>query len=59
MGTMTSNFYVSEFLGYLSLTAHFEQLMRGVVGTTDLIYYTSFIFFMLFLTNKSLDTRNW
>ena len=44
---------------YLSIIDHYEDFNKGVIDTTHLIYYISFITFGLFLTAKSVDTERW
>ena len=44
---------------YLSIVDHFDDFTKGVIDTTHLIYYLSFITFGLFLTAKSVDTERW
>ena len=44
---------------YLSIIEHFDDFGKGVIDTTHLIYYVSFITFGLFLTAKSVDTERW
>ena len=59
--------WIGSFLGpsgetivnYLSITRHFEDFAKGVIDTTHLIYYMSFITFGLFLTAKSVDSERW
>ena len=46
-------------LSYLSITQHFEDFGKGVIDTTHLIFYLSFISFWLFLTLKSVDSERW
>ena len=48
-----------DVLNYLSVTTHFDDFGKGVIDTTHVIYYTSFIAFGLFLTLKSVDTERW
>jgi ABC-2 type transport system permease protein len=50
---------VSAILTYLSIIGHLEDFTKGVLDTTHLIYYFSFITFGLFLTAKSVDTERW
>jgi ABC-2 type transport system permease protein len=50
---------VSALLSYLSIIGHFDDFTKGVLDTTHLIYYLSFITFGLFLTAKSVDTERW
>ena len=50
---------LSAILTYLSIIGHLEDFTKGVLDTTHLIYYFSFITFGLFLTAKSVDTERW
>ena len=43
----------------ISLVAHFGDFSRGIIDTGDLVYYISFIAFVLFLTVRSLESRRW
>jgi ABC-2 type transport system permease protein len=58
-GNLNSNFLISEIFIYLGISSHFERILRGAVGTQDIIYYVSFVLFFGMLTAKSLDRRNW
>jgi ABC-2 type transport system permease protein len=49
----------SAVLSYLSITQHFDDFAKGVLDTTHLIFYASFISFGLFLTLKSVDSERW
>ncbi len=59
--------WIGSFLGpagerivnYLSVVRHFDDFAKGVVDTTHLVYYLSFITFGLFLTAKSVDSERW
>jgi ABC-2 type transport system permease protein len=46
-------------LNYLSFFQHFDVMTRGIVDTTDLVYYLSFIFLGLFLTHSVIQSRRW
>jgi ABC-2 type transport system permease protein len=58
-GHLNSNYVVAEIFTYVGITSHFERILRGLIGTQDIIYYTSFILIFGFLTVKSLGRRNW
>lgn len=58
-GHLNSNFVVAEVFTYIGITSHFEKVLRGLIGTQDIIYYCTFVFFFCFLTVKSLGRRNW
>ena len=44
---------------YLSIIEHFDDFGKGVIDTTHLVYYVSFITFGLFLTAKSVESERW
>jgi len=44
---------------YLGLGAHFESISRGVIDSRDLIYYSSVIWFFLFLNTLAIESRKW
>jgi ABC-2 type transport system permease protein len=48
-----------DLFGYLSLIRHYDDFTRGVVDTSALIYYFSFIFLCMFLTVRSLESTRW
>ncbi len=50
---------MQDILNYLSITQHFDDFGKGVIDTTHLIFYVSFISFWLFLTLKSVDSERW
>ena len=59
--------WIGSFLGptgdklatYLSIVDHFDDFTKGVIDTTHLVYYLSFITFGLFLTAKSVESERW
>jgi ABC-2 type transport system permease protein len=50
---------VNDLTNYLSIVGHFDDFAKGVLDTTHLVYYISFIMFGLFLTAKSVDSERW
>jgi ABC-2 type transport system permease protein len=50
---------VDKLTQYLSIVDHFDDFAKGVLDTTHIIYYLSFITFGLFLTAKSVDSERW
>ncbi|MGD9765098.1 MAG: ABC transporter permease [Candidatus Binatia bacterium] len=46
-------------LKYLSLTDHFAEMVRGVINTSDLVYFFSVIVLALFLTQRSVESVRW
>ncbi len=47
-----------EILNYLSLSAHFDSISRGVVDSKDVIFFLSISIFGLILAESSLSKRN-
>src|SRR5207248_2193117 len=50
---------VDKITQYLSIIEHFDDFAKGIVDTSHVIYYISFISFGLFLTAKSVDSERW
>jgi len=50
---------VDKITQYLSILDHLDDFGKGVLDTTHVIYYLSFITFGLFLTAKSVDSERW
>ncbi|MBF6568397.1 MAG: ABC transporter permease subunit [Candidatus Binataceae bacterium] len=50
---------VSSVLQYLSLPEHFSTMTRGVVDTTDIVFFMSVIVLALFLTQRSVESARW
>jgi ABC-2 type transport system permease protein len=50
---------VEKVVGYLSLTSHLEDFVRGIIDSQHVIYYLSFITFSLFITAKAVDSERW
>ncbi len=49
----------SEVLNYLSLISHYNNFGQGLLNSSDVIYYLSFIGIGLFLTHRVLDSFRW
>lgn len=51
---------LGEILGYISLVEeHYQNFLKGMIDSKDLVYYFTFIFFGLFLAHRSLESRRW
>ena len=48
-----------QITSYLSIIQQYDDFGKGVIDTSHVIYYLSFITFGLFLTAKSLDSERW
>jgi ABC-2 type transport system permease protein len=48
-----------EILQYLSLIQHYNNFSQGMIESSDVIFYCSFIGLGLFLTHRVLDSFRW
>jgi ABC-2 type transport system permease protein len=48
-----------KVIGYLGVTNHMEDMVKGVLDTKDVVFYLSFIVFGLFLTQQTLESQRW
>jgi ABC-2 type transport system permease protein len=49
----------NDVMTYMSVINHQENLGRGVLDTTDILFYASFIIACLFMTIRSVETYHW
>ena len=49
----------ANLVSWISMTNHFDDFLRGVIDTGDLIYYLSIVVFALFLSTRLLESRRW
>ncbi len=50
---------LGPILKYLSVTDHFNELVKGVIDTRALVYFASLIGLALFLTMRSVESLRW
>jgi ABC-2 type transport system permease protein len=50
---------VTKVVGYLGVTTHLEDLVKGVVDLKDVVFYLSVIGFGLFLAQQSVESQRW
>jgi ABC-2 type transport system permease protein len=58
-GTQTATSAWASTLEYLSVFRHYDDFTRGVIDTSNVIFYLSFIFLGVFLTVRSVDSMRW
>jgi ABC-2 type transport system permease protein len=58
-GAASSSTTLSSALQYLSAFSHYSDFTRGVIDTSSVIFYLSFIFLGVFLTVRSVDSMRW
>jgi ABC-2 type transport system permease protein len=49
----------TQVLSYMSVTTHMDPFSKGLLATSDTIYYLSLIFVGFFLTARSLESLRW
>jgi len=50
---------LKSIVEYLPLFAHYNDMMRGVIDTKDILYYMSVAVLFLFLSTRMLESRRW
>jgi ABC-2 type transport system permease protein len=50
---------IGAVLQYLSASRHYDDFARGIIDTSGLIYYFSFMVLFVFLTVRSIDSMRW
>ena len=46
-------------LSKISLRTHLDSFLNGIIDTSDIVYYLSFMVFILLITHQVLDSRRW
>lgn len=55
----TSNYLMAEVFKYAGMIDHFDNFVRGLFKTSDIVYYLTWTGFFLGLSVKTIDSRNW
>jgi len=50
---------LADILNYLSIITRYNDFLRGVISSQNVIYYLSVIAVALFLATRALETRRW
>jgi len=50
---------VMKVVGYLAVTTHMEDMVKGVLDLKDVVFYLTFIGFGLFLAQQSVESQRW
>ena len=48
-----------ELVKYVSITDHFQELLKGLIDTKDLVYFATVLVVSLFLTQRSVESVRW
>lgn len=49
----------AQIVHYVSVINHYQDFVQGVIDTSGLVYYASFIALFIFLTVRSVDSMRW
>ena len=58
-GAMGGEAWVGDVLGYLATGDHFENLVKGLVDTSDIVYFGVMIGAFLLLTKAAVESVRW
>ena len=50
---------MSRVVAYMPIFAHYTDMVRGVIDTSDIIYYLSLVMIFLFLSTRVLESGRW
>jgi len=50
---------MATFVEWISFDYHYENMLRGVIDSRDIIFFLSIIGFSLALAFRSLESRRW
>lgn len=59
IGTRSASSSIAQVLQYLSVSNHYDDFTRGVIDTSGVTYYVSFMILFIFLTVRSVDSMRW
>ena len=57
--TQMVDLVASRGLKYVSITDHFQELLKGLIDTKDLVYFATVLVVSLFLTQRSVESVRW
>ena len=50
---------VDDIVQMIGIDYHYDSISRGIIDSRDVIYFISLIFFFIFMTKVSLESRKW
>lgn len=59
LGALLGDTPVGQVVSYISFMEHYDRLVRGLIDTSDLVYFGSSLVLMLFLTHRVVDSMRW
>ncbi len=58
-GALLGDTTAGHILSYVSFMEHYDRLVRGLIDTSDLVYFGSSLMLMLFLTHRVVESARW
>jgi ABC-2 type transport system permease protein len=59
VGSLLGDSALGQTVSYLSYMEHYDRLVRGLIDTRDLVYFTSALVLLLFLTHRVVESARW
>lgn len=59
LGSLFGDTTAGRIISYISYMEHYDRLVRGLIDTSDLVYFMSGLVLMLFLTHRVVESTRW
>ncbi len=59
LGGLLGDTTAGRIISYVSFMEHYDRLVRGLIDTSDLVYFGSGLLLMLFLTHRVVESTRW
>jgi ABC-2 type transport system permease protein len=59
LGGLLGDTTTGRIISYISFMEHYDHLVRGLIDTSDLVYFGSGLILMLFLTHQVVESVRW
>ncbi len=59
LGGLLGDTTAGHVISYVSFMEHYDRLVRGLIDTSDLVYFGSSLMLMLFLTHQVVESVRW
>lgn len=59
LGALLGDTTAGHVVSYLSFMEHYDRLVRGLIDTSDLVYFGTSLILMLFLTHRVVESARW
>jgi ABC-2 type transport system permease protein len=59
LGALLGDTPAGHVVSYISFMEHYDRLVRGLIDTSDLVYFGSGLVLLLFLTHQVVESARW